>query len=89
MPLMKRNKTIHNEQYSNLIDKLSQERKRLGLSQTEVAHSLNMAQPDISKIEIGERRMDILEFKELLITYRINENKTLKKLVMEFFELEQ
>lgn len=86
---MKRNKTIHNEQYSNLIDQLSQERKRLGLSQTEVADSLNMTQPDISKIEIGERRMDILEFKELLITYRINENKTLKKLVMEFFDLEQ
>lgn len=86
---MKRNKTIHNKQYHDLIDKLCQERKRLGLSQTEVADCLKMTQSEISKIESSERRIDILEFKELLTVYRMNENKNLKQLVMEFFELEK
>ena len=86
---MKRSKTIHNEQYSNLIEKLCQERKRLGLSQTEVANSLKMTQSEISKIETNERRIDILEFKELLSVYRMSENLKLKQLVMEFLELEK
>lgn len=85
---MKRRKTIHNEQYSNLIERLCQERKRLGLSQTEVANHLNMTQSEISKIETNERRIDILEFKKLLSVYRMNENLKLKQLVMEFLELE-
>ena len=86
---MKRNKTIHNQQYSNLIEKLCQERKRLGLSQTEVANCLKMTQSEISKIESSERRIDVLEFKELLTVYRLNENLKLRELVMEFFALEK
>lgn len=85
---MKRNKTIHHNKYSDLIKKLYQERKRLGLSQSEVANSLKMTQSEISKIETCERRIDIFEFKELLFVYRIHDNLKLKKLVMEFFELD-
>ncbi len=84
---MKRKKTIHSQQYSDLIEKLCQERMRLGLSQAEVASCLSMTQSDISKIETSERRLDILEFKVLLNTYRIKENKKLNKLIVEFFEL--
>lgn len=82
-------KTIYNEQYNNLIKQLSLERKRLGLSQREVADCLNMTQSEISKIESSERRIDILEFKELLKVYRIKENLKLKQLVMIFFELKE
>lgn len=85
---MKRNKTIHNEHYNKLIEILYKERKRLGLSQTEVAARLKMTQSDISKIESSERRIDIMEFKEILSIYRINENRKLKQVVIEFFELE-
>lgn len=86
---MKRTKTIHNQQYSDLVEKLCLERKRLGLSQTEVADHLSMRQSEISKIETTERRIDILEFAQLLQVYRINENTKLKQLVMEFLQLEQ
>lgn len=89
MKTMKRNKTIHNEQYRKLVEGLYQERKRLGLSQTEVADSLNMRQSEISKIETLERRIDVYEFKELLKIYRVNENKKFRLLVMSFFELEK
>ncbi len=85
---MKRNKTIHNEQYCNLIEGLCQERKRLGISQTEVADFLQMRQSEISKIETIERRIDVFEFKQLLKIYRINDNLKLKQLVMKFLELE-
>lgn len=86
---MNKTKTIHNQEYSNLIDMLGQERKRLGLSQTEVARRLNMTQSDISKIESDERRLDVLEFKALLKVYRIGENLKLKELVTRFLELDK
>ena len=85
---MKRNKTIHHHKYSGLIKKLCLERKRLGLSQSEVAHSLKMTQSEVSKIETCERRIDIFEFKELLFVYRIHDNCKLQDIVMDFFELD-
>jgi transcriptional regulator with XRE-family HTH domain len=80
-------KTIHNNLYIDLIEVLSQERKRLGLSQTEVAACLGMRQSEISKIESFERRLDILEFKELLKIYHIENNLHLKNLVNKFLGL--
>lgn len=85
---MKRNKTIHNNLYTNLIEALSRERKRLGLSQTDVASCIGMRQSEISKIESFERRLDILEFKELLKIYHVEDNLELKKLVTKFLGLE-
>lgn len=85
---MKRNKTIHNKEYGDLIDKLCSERKCLSLSQTEVSEHLNMTQSEISKIETGDRRMDILEFKQILKVYRVSKNKKLKQLVIDFLGLE-
>jgi transcriptional regulator with XRE-family HTH domain len=86
---MKRKKTIFNHNYSDLIRKLCQERKRLGITQTEVASYLNMTQSEISKIETTERRLDILEFKELLSIYRVDENSKLKNYIIEFLELQK
>jgi len=86
---MKRNKTIHNKQYSDLVEKLYLERKCLGLSQAEVGNCLNMTQSEISKIETGDRRMDVLEFKEILKVYRVSENTKLNQLVIDFLGLKQ
>lgn len=84
---MKRQKTIHNDQYQYLLEQLCRERKRLGLSQAEVALSLGMTQSDISKIETGERRVDVLEFKKIISVYRVNKNEKLNNLVVDFFNL--
>ncbi len=86
---MKRTKTIYNEQYNRLILMLSHERKRLGLSQAEVSQQMNMTQSDISKIETGERRIDVLEFKKLLKIYRVSENIKLNNFIVNFLELEK
>ena len=82
---MKRAKTIHSKEYNNFIAVLRAERKRLGLSQSDVAKLLKMKQSEISKVETNERRLDILEFKELLTVYGIANNDRLKQLVNEFF----
>jgi transcriptional regulator with XRE-family HTH domain len=46
----------------NLISALVIARKEAGVSQAEVAAELGLNQPDISKIESGERRLDVIEF---------------------------
>ena len=80
-------KTIHAREYALIIEVLTSERKRLGLSQVEVAAALNMSQSDVSKFETQERRLDILEFKRLIDLYRISENATLCTQIKSFFGL--
>jgi len=85
---MSKHKSIHADEYSTLIALMTSERKRLGLSQVEVGQRIGMSQSDISKIENQERRMDVLEFKRLLEAYRVQENLTLKKLILNYLGLE-
>jgi transcriptional regulator with XRE-family HTH domain len=85
---MNRTKTIHSKEYCFFIQALCSERKRLGLSQLEVAGSVGMTQSEISKIESSERRIDIYELKLLLKVYRVQHNEKLKHLVELFFELD-
>lgn len=84
---MKREKTIHTEEYVKIVDLLSAERKRLGLSQSEIADIIGMTQSDISKIENFERRLDVLEFKLILVAYRVNENPILAKQVRKYLQI--
>lgn len=67
-----------------MIDVLRAERKRLGLSQSDVASKLEMTQSEISKIETYERRIDVLEFKDIIQLFRISDNHQLKKIVTNF-----
>jgi len=85
---MSNHKTIYDSEYRALLDCLVQERKRLGLSQQEVAQLTNLNQSEISKIENFERRLDVLEFKKILMAYRINMNEPLSFFVKNFFNLE-
>lgn len=86
---MKRQKTIHHAEYCSIIDSLRAERKRLGLSQTEVAEALGMTQSEISKIETYERRIDVWEFKRLLKLYRVGDNQPLQRIVKRYLGLEK
>jgi transcriptional regulator with XRE-family HTH domain len=60
-----RSSTIHDERYIKTIKILIQARKNAQLSQTELAQQINFTQPDISKIERLERRLDITEFVDI------------------------
>lgn len=72
---MKKDKSIHDLRYHLLIEALTSERKRLNISQSELANKVGMNQSDISKIEQLERRLDVLEFVRILEVFRVSENK--------------
>jgi len=63
-------KSIYSKDYRNVIEKLRKARLDAGLKQSEVAQKLKKPQSYISKIERGERRVDITELKELADIYK-------------------
>ena len=55
-------KSTYSEAYQTLILWLAAMRKRKGMSQASLAAALGKPQSFISKVESGERRLDVLEF---------------------------
>lgn len=53
--------SIHDPEYHRIVDALISLREKARLSQKEIAHEIGLTQPDVSKIERRERRIDILE----------------------------
>lgn len=52
----------HDPAYRRLLAVLVRGRKKAGLKQSEVAAKLGKLQSYISKVELGERRLDVIEF---------------------------
>lgn len=71
-------KSIYTKEYKNVIGKLKKARLEAGLKQAEVAKKLAEPQSYISKIEQGERRVDILELKQLAKIYKKDINYFIK-----------
>lgn len=63
-------KSIYSKEYKNIIERLKTARFEAGLKQEEVATKLKKPQSYISKIERGERRIDVAELKELAKIYK-------------------
>jgi transcriptional regulator with XRE-family HTH domain len=59
----------HPERYRQLIAKLRQARRDAGLTQVDVAQRLNKPQQFVSRVELGERRLDPIELAELAKLY--------------------
>ncbi len=55
-------KTIHTERHRELRSLLVRERKAHGLTQPQVAKKLGKPPSYVAKYELGERRLDILEY---------------------------
>lgn len=55
-------KSIHSAQYRALLDKMRAARQTAGIAQQELARRLGRPQSYVSKIEMGERRLDVVEF---------------------------
>jgi transcriptional regulator with XRE-family HTH domain len=63
-------KSIYSKDYKEIINRLKQARIDAGLSQQAVADKLGKPQSYVSKIESGERRLDIAETKRIAEIYK-------------------
>ncbi|MBU4368667.1 helix-turn-helix domain-containing protein [Patescibacteria group bacterium] len=63
-------KSIYDKDYREIIERLKKARIDAGLSQQSVADKLKKPQSFISKIESGERRLDVAEMKKFAEIYK-------------------
>ena len=63
-------KSIYLKEYKIIIEKLKRARFEIGLKQEDVAKKLKKPQSYVSKIERGERRIDIIELKKIADIYK-------------------
>lgn len=66
---------IHKPQYQRVATLLTELRKAKNLTQQEVAARLGKPQSFVSKIENGERRLDVTELLEVLHTLGVDPHK--------------
>jgi len=63
-------KAIFSQDHKYTVGQLKKARKEAGLDQVEVAKLLNKTQSHLSKIEAGQRRLDITQLKEFAKIYK-------------------
>jgi len=71
-------KTIYSKEHKFLIEQLKTARIEAGLDQEKAAGLLGKTQSFISKIEAGQRRIDIVQLKEFAKIYKKNLNYFIK-----------
>ncbi len=65
-------KSQHTSGYRKLTAALRKARETAGLTQAEVAAKLNVYDSFLSKVESGERRIDVIELIQLLKLYGVD-----------------
>ena len=58
-------KSIHSPEHNRLTDLLRELRQDAGLNQTELAERLGVSQTWVSKYELGERRLDLVQLRQV------------------------
>lgn len=69
---------VYSQEHKRLVKRLVKARKRAGLTQTETVKLLGKSQSYIAKIEVGQRKIDVIELKRF--------SKLYKKPINYFFE---
>ena len=71
-------KAIYSKDHKYIVEQLKKARKEASLEQSEVAKLLGRTQSHISKVEAGQRRIDIVALKEFAKIYKKDINFFLK-----------
>jgi len=64
------NKTIYTKDHKFIIEQLKKARNEAGFDQEKVAELLGKTQSYVSKIEAGQRRIDVVQLKEFAKIYK-------------------
>lgn len=62
--------TIYSKEHKYIVKQLRKAREQVGLSQEQVAKILDTTQSYISKIESGQRRIDVVQLKKFAKIYK-------------------
>lgn len=65
-------KTIYSKEHKHIVEQLKKAREEANLSQEEVAKILHKTQSYVSKIESGQRKIDVVQLKEFAMAYKKN-----------------
>lgn len=71
-------KGIYSRGHKDLVIQLKKAREKAGLSQVEVAKKLGKSQSYISKLESGQRKIDVIQLRELAKMYKKEINYFIK-----------
>lgn len=81
-------KTIYSKQAQILRQHLIAMRKKAGLTQRQLAERLNREHNLIGRLELGERRLDVIEFYWICAACSVDAGKAAKKLMDAFSKIE-
>jgi DNA-binding transcriptional regulator YiaG len=82
-PVPNLSKSLRSKAYLALVREIRSARKNAGLSQQEVADRLGVTQSWVAKIEIGERRLDVVEFLRLVAVLETSSKEILRRVSVE------
>ena len=63
-------RTIYSDEHKYLVEQLKKAREEAGLDQITVAKLLGRTQSFISKVESGQRRIDVVQLKQFARIYK-------------------
>lgn len=76
-------KSIHSPESTVFTERLKMLRKKRGLNQRQLANKLNVPHNTVARIELGERRVDVLEYIQILDALETNAEKEFTSLLHE------
>lgn len=77
-------KTIHSKMGQMVCQKIVDIRKKAGLTQRDLAKKLGREHSFVARIELGERRVDIVELYQVCTACNVSPNKVILDLIGQF-----
>ena len=70
--------TIRSKEYADFVGRLRKARLEAGLRQIDVSKKLKRTQSYVSRVEVGEQRLDVIELKKFAKLYKKDINYFIK-----------
>lgn len=78
-------KSVQRREYDELVAFLRESRESLGVSQEALAGRLGWLQSQVSQVETGDRRLDIIEFFDYAKALEIEPSELTSRLILRIF----